>query len=144
MARGGLNDDDDDQSIVALAKRPLSQQRNNGTAEPPAPPPDAPVVPPQPSAAAAGTTANGAPPSPPAPVEPPPEPAPVTAERRAAIGRPRKPEPRILLRATVTKPNHEWVEQMWRTQLRADGSRYANMGEFIDELVTLARVKAGR
>jgi hypothetical protein len=31
---------------------------------------------------------------------------------------------------------------MWLTQLRADGSRYANMGEFIDELVTLARSKS--
>jgi hypothetical protein len=155
MARGGLNDDDDgDQSIVALARRPVLQQRNNETPESPAA-----LAEPAPASAPASTGGNGQAPAAaalvPAPgpepaSEPPLAPAASLAaspslapERRSLGGRPRNPEPRVLLRATVTKPNAEWVEEKWRTQMRADGSRYANMGEFMDELLTLARTRTG-
>jgi len=120
--RGGLNDDaDEDQSIVSLARKSVSQQRNNGTPNGPGAAPDE-----VPSPSALPTTAKAAEP---------------TGDERRVPGRPRNPRPRRLLRATVSDPNYEWVERMWRTQIRADGSRYANMGEFIDELVSLARAK---
>jgi hypothetical protein len=49
----------------------------------------------------------------------------------------------MLLRATLKKINYEWVDEQWRSRKRADGGRYANCGEFVDELVEAVRTRAG-
>jgi hypothetical protein len=171
---GGLPDDPDDVVSAARrpAARTSSpggsqtQQRSNeateqqgnadGTGGQPRPP-GATAAPAAPAAGAAGALDRGAhqsaPPPPPngalAPhaepiVVPPPAPLhPAPAERPAAGGR-RKVAVRKLLRATVKELNYEWVETQWRTALKSDGRRYANLGEYIDELLDTARERIER